>query len=81
MTEGANDQVTMREAHASRHVRCTLCGVILPGWLPIPNAPHISLLLGHLSMQHPVELKPLLARMATEDLDLVAKEAFERDQA
>jgi hypothetical protein len=44
-----------------RHVRCTLCGVVLAGWLPIPNRPEASMLLYHLGANHLAEAKPYLA--------------------
>jgi hypothetical protein len=56
----------------SHPVRCRLCGVILPGWLPMFNRPDGALLLSHLSRAHPVELTPLRERMATEDIGPVA---------
>ena len=52
----------------SPDVRCRLCGRVFPGWLPVPDEPHAALLLHHLAALHPVDLKPLLARMATEDI-------------
>jgi hypothetical protein len=62
----------------SKHVRCRLCGVILPGWLPITNAPECAMLLHHLRVYHLAEAKPYLQRMETEDLDAVVMELFER---
>src|SRR5262245_49702404 len=55
-------------------VRCRHCGAILPGWLPWARAPHPTLLMGHLQLRHRAEFRPLLARMATEDIDAVAME-------
>jgi hypothetical protein len=60
------------------HVRCTLCGAILPGWLPVPNVPHATLLMEHLDICHHESFVPLLRRMATEGIGTVAMEAFER---
>jgi hypothetical protein len=54
-------------------VRCRL-----PGWLPLPNLPHATLLMEHLDRWHPAAFAPLRQRMAPEDLDAVAMEAFER---
>src|SRR5262245_52293517 len=64
--------------NAFRHVRCRLCGIVLPGWLPVPNAPDGAMLLSHLSRRHRGEVQPLLERMATEDIGTVAMESFER---
>jgi hypothetical protein len=60
------------------HVRCTLCGAILPGWLRVFNRPHGAMLLNHLSAMHPAEVGPYLERMRTEDIGTMAMEAFER---
>jgi hypothetical protein len=66
----------------SRHVRCTLCGVVFPGgWLPIPDRPEASMLLYHLGADHLAEAKPYLARMETECIDTVVMELFERIDA
>ena len=63
----------------STHVRCKLCGYVFPGgWLRVFNQPNGALLLNHLSMMHPAEVKPYLERMRTEDIGTVAMEAFER---
>ena len=62
----------------SPHVRCTLCGLTLPGWRPIPQKPHTSMLLHHLGNHHLVEAQPYLTRMETECLDTVVMELFER---
>lgn len=58
------------------HVRCTLCGLILPGWLPIPNKPHTPMLLHHLSAHHLVDAGPYFTRMETACLDTVVMELF-----
>jgi hypothetical protein len=52
--------------------------MVLPAWLPVFNAPESAMLLHHLSAQHPIELSPYLKRMATEDIDTVVMELFER---
>jgi hypothetical protein len=62
----------------SRHARCTLCGFVLAGWLPIPNRPEASMLLYHLGAHHLAEAKPYLARMDKECIDTVVMELFER---
>ena len=62
----------------SRHVRCTLCGVVLSGWLPIPNVPNSAMLLHHLGADHLSEVKPYLVRMETECIDTVLMELFVR---
>lgn len=68
-------------ASPSIHVRCRLCGCILPGWLRVFNQPNSAMLLGHLSAMHPDEVGPYLRRMATEDIGTVAMEAYERVDA
>jgi hypothetical protein len=40
----------------SLHVRCRLCGRVLPGWLPLFNQPDGAILLHHLSMFHRTEI-------------------------
>jgi hypothetical protein len=62
----------------STHVRCTLCGTVLPGWLPIPNKPNSTTLLHHLGTHHLAEARPYLTRMETECIDAVVMELFER---
>lgn len=62
----------------SRHVRCTLCGVVLSGWLPISNRSEASMLLYHLGAWHLAEMKPYLVRMEVECIDTVVMELFER---
>jgi hypothetical protein len=64
--------------HRSKHVRCRLCGVVLPGWLPIPNAPECAMLLHHLGAEHLAEAQPSLVRMETEEIDTVVMDAFDR---
>lgn len=58
------------------HVRCTLCGTVLPGWLRIPDVPNSAMLLHHL-----VEVKPYLTRMEVECIDTVVMDLFERVDA
>jgi hypothetical protein len=65
----------------SPYVRCRLCGRVFPGWLVVLDEPHASRLLYHLGATHPVECKPVLARMAMEDIGAVAMEVYERVQA
>jgi hypothetical protein len=60
-----------------KRYRCRVCGRVLPAWLPVPEVPNGAMLLGHLSQQHPTEVKPYLERMRTEDIATVAAEAFE----
>jgi hypothetical protein len=63
----------------SRYVRCRWCGIILGGWLPIPNRPESSMLLYHLGADHLEQAKPYLQRMnTTDDIDVVVMEIFER---
>ena len=49
----------------SPYVRCRLCGQVLPGWLPVANRPHATLLMEHLDRCHHAEFIPLLRRMVT----------------
>jgi hypothetical protein len=71
----------MTDPDPSRHVRCTLCGAVLPGWLPLPNVPDSSMLLHHLGNHHLAEAKPYLKRMETECIDTVVMKLFERIDA
>jgi hypothetical protein len=69
----------MTTPQPSRHVRCTLCGVVFPGgWLRLQNVPNSAMLLHHLGADHLAEAKPYLARMETECIDTVLMELFER---
>src|SRR5262249_35868689 len=63
------------------HVRCRHCAAILPGWLPWAHAPHASILVAHLQHRHPAAFSQMLQRMATEDIEAVVMEAFERLEA
>lgn len=67
-----------RPIKRSKHVRCTLCGVVLPGWLWLPNVPNSAMLLHHLGADHLAEVKPYLKRMEIEEIDDVVMELFER---
>lgn len=66
---------------SGKHVRCTLCGAILPGWLRLPNCPNSAMLLHHLGADHLMEVKPYLKRMEVECIDTVVMELFERIDA
>jgi hypothetical protein len=57
--------------------RCRYCGWELPAWLPVAQEPDGPMRLHHLSLMHPAEVGPYLARMATEDIATVAAEAYE----
>ena len=60
------------------HVRCKLCGCLLPGWLRVLNRPSGAMLLHHLSDLHPDAVGPYLRRMAAgEDITTVVVEAYE----
>ena len=61
-----------------RHVRCTLCGLVLPGWLVIMDTPDVAMLLHHLSGRHRGGFRSHLERMRTECLASVVMELFER---
>ena len=64
-----------------KRYRCRYCGAILPAWLPVAKRPEGSMLLYHLSQQHPDEVGPYLDRMAAdEDIGTVAAEACEVEQ-
>jgi hypothetical protein len=65
-------------SHTSIQVHCRYCGPVLPGILRIDQKPDGAMLLHHLSMMHPAEVKPLLKRMETEDIGTVTMEAYER---
>jgi hypothetical protein len=56
---------------------CCFCGAILPGWLPAAKRPDGAMLFGHLSQQHPDQLRLYPERMRTQDIATVATEAFE----
>jgi hypothetical protein len=43
----------------------------------VAKRPNGAMLLHHLSAMHPTELRPYLARMATEDIATVAAECYE----
>lgn len=65
-------------ASLSPHVRCTLCGLILPyGWLRLPNHPNSAMLLHHLGAKHPGTCRPYLVRMERACIDMVLMEVFE----
>jgi len=61
----------------NRRYRWRYCGVVFNAWLAVAKRPDGALLLGHLSQQHPDQVGPYLARMATEDIATVAAEAYE----
>jgi hypothetical protein len=70
---------SQRSMSRSRYVRCRWCGLILAGWLPIPNKPESSMLLYHLGADHLAEARPYLQRMnTTDDIDVVVMEIFEQ---
>ena len=66
---------------SEKHVRCTLCGLVLPGWLRLPNHPNSAMLLHHLGTRHLGVCRPYLERMETECIDTVLLEVFERVEA
>jgi hypothetical protein len=60
-----------------KRYRCRLCGAVLPAWIPVFEEPNGSMLLNHLSQQHPDRVGAYLARMhRDEDIPPVALEAF-----
>jgi hypothetical protein len=66
----------------SLHVRCRLCGLVLPGWLPVQDRPDGTMLLAHLSAMHPTEVTAYLDRMqGSEDIGYITMEAFGRVEA
>jgi hypothetical protein len=56
---------------------CCYCGYDFPAALPVTQEPNGAMLLNHLAAMHRDELRPYLARMATEDIAAVAAEAYE----
>jgi len=61
-----------------RRYRCRYCGIELPAWLPVFQAPDGPLLLHHLGARHPTEVGAYLACIRThDDVDRVAAEAYE----
>jgi hypothetical protein len=51
-----------------KRYRCCYCGRALPAWLPVAQEPEGPMLWHHLSLMHPAEVGPCLARMRTEDI-------------
>jgi len=68
----------MATSPLSNQVRCRYCGCVLPGLWRIDHKPNGAMLLNHLSVMHPTEVRPYLDRLRTEDIGTVAMEAFER---
>jgi hypothetical protein len=61
-----------------RRYRCRYCGVVLPAWYPVLQAPNGAMLLHHLSQDHPDQVGPYLDQMRTDDdHDRVVVQAFE----
>src|SRR5262245_4650089 len=52
-------------------------GHVLNAWLPAAERPHGTMVLSHLSQQHPDRARPYLDRKRTEDIGVVAAEAYE----
>jgi hypothetical protein len=50
---------------------------VFNAWLPAAKRPKGAMLLYHLIQQHPKEVTPYLERMRTEDIGMVAAEAYE----
>jgi hypothetical protein len=68
----------MLTSHPQTRDRCRVCGLVLPAWFAVAQAPNIAILLGHLSQRYHGLLRPDLDRIeAGEDLDLVVLEWFE----
>jgi hypothetical protein len=60
-----------------KRYRCRYCGRELPAWLLVAQRPNGALLLHHLGDMHPDQVRPYLKRMETEDIAMVAAEAYE----
>jgi hypothetical protein len=60
-----------------KRYRCRYCGAILRAWPPVAKWPNGTMLLYHLSQQHPHPVRPYLERMWIEDSGTVAAEVFE----
>ena len=60
-----------------RRYRCRYCGVVFNAALPVTQRPNGAILLHHLSQSHPDQVGPYLERMRTEDIAMVAAEAYE----
>jgi hypothetical protein len=43
----------MTSPRPQKRYRCRFCGAVLPAWLPVAREPNGSMLLHHLSQQHP----------------------------
>jgi hypothetical protein len=67
----------MMQSRAHKHDRRPYREAILPAWLSVAKRPEGSMLLYHLSQQHPDEVGPYLERMRTECIATVTAEAFE----
>jgi hypothetical protein len=65
LVSGLGLEGVMIQPRAHKRYRCRSCGLRLPAWLPMPEAPDGAMALEHLSQQHPTELGPFLERMRT----------------
>jgi hypothetical protein len=70
----------MRTSPPQKRDRCKYCGLEFPAWQPAAKRPDGPMLLHHLSLMHPAEVVPYLARMRTEDIATVAAEAYEVEE-
>jgi hypothetical protein len=70
----------MTQSRVRKHYRCRFCGITLPAWLPVPQVPDGTMLLGYLSQHHPDQVGPYLERMRIEDIETVAAKAFDEDE-
>ena len=64
-------------SHPKKRYCCRFCGALLPAWLPVAKRPEGSMLLYHLSQDHPDQVGLYLRRMETEGISTVVVEAFE----
>jgi hypothetical protein len=68
----------MSQCRTRKRFRCRFCGQILNAWQPLFQEPDGTMLLGHLSRNHPDQVGRYLDQMhTTEDITLVAAQAFE----
>jgi hypothetical protein len=68
-------EIALGISHDHRY-RGRACGRVLPAWLVAAQRPNGAMLLHHLADRHPLEARPYLKRMATEDIATVAAEAY-----
>ncbi len=50
-----------------KRFRCTLCGVVLPAWYPVPGEVNTPMLLHHLSLRHATDPRADLGEIRRQD--------------